>query len=108
MKLARQILSLIEGKMDTIGNAATTVGVHDDNYTVVLFHTTPVVKFNDEEIILNSGGWKTSSTRARMNQTSNQYDLGFVVRQERGDWIVYIDSRDQAILFTDGMTIPRS
>lgn len=108
MGLARQILSIIEGKMGLLGQSATTVGVYDDNYTVVLYHATPVVKFNNQEIILNSGNWRTSSTRARMNQSSDQYDLGYSVKQVKGEWVVYLDSEDRAIPFRDGMVIPRS
>ena len=59
-----------------------------DGWTVVTLHGTDVVKFNDKEIILNTGGWKTVTTKARMNQVSNQFGLGYSVYQEDGTWYV--------------------
>ena len=38
--------------------------------------------------MLNTGGWPTVTTKARMNQTANQYDLGFTVYQKDFNWFV--------------------
>lgn len=56
--------------------------------TQVIFYNTPVVSFNNKQIILNSGGWWTMSTKKRMNQVSDFYNLGFRVFQKAGDWFV--------------------
>jgi hypothetical protein len=47
-----------------------------------MYHNTPVVKFNHKEIILDTGGHQTVTTRNRMNQASNQYALGFRIFQK--------------------------
>ena len=73
----------------TVGTHATTVST-SDNYTRVVYHATTVVKFNHKDIILNSGGWVTATTKLRMNQASSQFDLGFKVYQKNFKWYVTI------------------
>lgn len=89
---------------DQIGRHATTVA-QDGGYTVVTYHSTLVVKFNHNEIVLNSGGWRTSTTKRRMNQTSNQMGLGYRVFQKDWDW--YVEYKGETIPFYDGMILIR-
>ncbi len=56
--------------------------------TEVIYRGTTVVRFNDSAIYLNTGGYWTATTKRRMNQASNQYNLGFDVYQEKGAWFV--------------------
>ena len=79
--------------MHKIGSTATTVRT-EDGYTIVRYHNTDVVKFNSDEIVLNTGGWKTNTTKARMNQASNVYGLGYRVYQK--DWEWFVEYRDNA------------
>lgn len=72
----------------TIGTHKTSVFTDNDDFTKVVYWSTPVVSFNSEKIILNTGGWQTSSTKTRMNQTSNQFQLGFTVFQKDFEWFV--------------------
>ena len=92
-------------QLNTIGSHKTTVAT-DDGFTRVTYHQTSVVKFNYNEIILNSGGWETVTTKSRMNQTSNQFDLGFKVYQKDFEWFVRWDGKD--IPFEDNMIIFRN
>ena len=62
---------------------------NDGTYNVVQYQATPVVRWNDDEIILNTGGWMSMTTRTRMNQASHQFDLDFTVNQENHEWFVY-------------------
>ena len=91
-------------RQDTIGRRATTVSF-DRGHIKVVYHSTAVVRFNMDEIILNRGGWKTPTTKSRMNQTSNQFMLGFTVFQKDFDW--FVDYRHQTFEFEDGMTLKR-
>ena len=104
MKLAQKVLNEVD--MSRVGSGATTTGVRDDGMRVVTYHTTPIVQFNDEKIVLDSGGWKSRTTRNRMNQAANEYGLGIRVRQRNGDWFVEIGS--ETLPFEDGMEIPHS
>jgi len=83
----------------------TTV-FNDGIHTVIKFHYTDVVKFNHREIILNSNGYETYTTKTRMNQASNQYGLGFKVYQE--DFIWYVKYQDFTLKFEDGIKLDRT
>lgn len=87
-----------------LGTTATTVST-SDGMTRVTFYHTDVVRFNAEKIILDSGGWKTATTKTRMNQASNQFDLGFSVFQKDHEWFVEVDGKP--FVFVDGMEIAR-
>ena len=72
----------------SIGRRSTTVATMEDGTTHVTFHTTVVVAFNHRTIVLNHGGWMTATTRTRMNQASNQFQLGYRVFQKDRDWFI--------------------
>jgi hypothetical protein len=59
-----------------------------DNGAKVYYHRTCIVSFNKTHIMLDTGGWWTVTTKLRMNQASNQFDLGFRVYQKEGVWYV--------------------
>jgi len=89
----------------TIGHHATSI--HTDNdMIIVTYHNTEVVKFNSSTIILNTGGYYTYTTKTRMNQASNQYNLGYRVFQKNFDW--FIQYHNKTILFkTDHIALCR-
>ena len=82
-----------------------TVVFHDGNHQNVVYHSTPIVKWNNDEIILNSGGYTTATTKKKMNQTSNQFHLDFHVYQE--DFVWYVEYKSQIVEFRDGMKLNR-
>lgn len=84
------------------GTARATLVVDGARHYV--YHRTAVVIVNkDKTIRLDSGGWKTNTTRTAMNQASNQDELGFRVFQHKGEWFVTWQDRD--IPFEDGMVL---
>lgn len=87
-----------------IGRHATTVST-SDGYTRVTYHSTDVVKFNERLIILNSNGWRTHTTKTRMNQASNQFGLGFTVYQKDFDW--FVAYKGETYSYNDGITLAR-
>lgn len=90
----------------TVRGRATSVFSENGN-TNVVYHATKVVRFNDKEIELNTGGWRTNTTKTRMNQASNQFDLGYVVRQKDYDW--FVDYNGSTIPFNDSrITLKRA
>jgi len=90
--------------MSSIGSHKTAI-YHDGDYQVVQFHYTNVVKFNDYEIILNTGGWKTVTTKRRMNQAAEQFGLDFRVYQKDFDW--FVDFKNQTLKFDSGIILTR-
>jgi hypothetical protein len=55
---------------------------------VAQLHTDPETGLRT--IRLNHGGWKTATTKMRMNQFSAEFCSGiYSVSQEKGEWFVY-------------------
>ena len=72
----------------------------DENgrYVVTLYNT-DIVTFDKDNIILNTGGWSTATTKARMNFISEEYRLGYRVSAKNWDWQVTYN--DKANLCSD-------
>ena len=61
--------------------------VRNGNATQYIYHSTPIVTVDDNgTITLNTGGWRSNTTRTAMNQASNNFDLGFRVFQRDFAW----------------------
>ncbi len=85
----------------------TKVNKNARGQTEIIYHETAVVTFDPEQIILNTGGWWTRSTKTRMNQVSEYYSLGFRVFQKAGEW--FVDYRANIQPFTkDILALNRS
>jgi len=61
---------------------------HTATGLIVRYHSTDVVVVHNGEVTLNTNGWKTVTTKRRMNQAANQFGLGYYVFQEHHDWYV--------------------
>lgn len=79
----------------------------DDSATAVVYHGTYVVVFTDKQVSLNSGGWRTVTTKARMNLASDEFNLGFSVYQRKGKWFVDIGDGAVTLDFEENMLFPR-
>lgn len=88
-----------------IGTVGTKI-IKDEGFTMVRYHETDVVKFNDTFIMLRNDGWKTNTTKTRINQAANQFGLGFRLAQVKGDWIITQHGID--IPFYDGICLQRN
>ncbi len=77
----------------------------NDKVTEVKLYNTIVVSFDSKHITLNNGGWQTVTTKARMNQASQEFNLGFSVYQVKGNWIVSFKGKE--IEYTNGMILRR-
>ena len=72
--------------------------------TVYTLHKTVVVEHRTNgEIVLNSGGYRTATTKLAMNQASNQFNMGFQVFQNAGDW--FVTYKGKTIPFYDEMIL---
>ena len=92
----------------TIGTHRTTCSTIPDNESnrvlMVTYHSTPVVKvINDRYVVLNNGGYYTSTTKRRMNQASLQYSLGFQVYQVNYEW--YVSIGEEVAPYHNGIVI---
>jgi hypothetical protein len=76
--------------------------------TMVRYHNTVVATFDESTITLDTGGWDTPTTKLRMNQTANQFDLRFSVFQRKHKWYVYRPGLSDPIPFVGTrLTLPR-
>lgn len=92
-------------RMNKLSNHATNF-VQQGNCVDVTYHATLIVRASEKFITLNSGGWKTVTTKRKMQQASNQFNLGYGVYQKAGQW--YVEYQGVHVKFFDGITFPRS
>ena len=78
----------------------TYLTVREDGGFGIKLHDTEVVIHYPDQVVLDSGGWLTVTTKARMNEFT---DLR--IYQDNYDWFVDGIVSDTSIPFTDGMTI---
>jgi len=81
-----------------VQGTATSVSESPDVIRVT-YHDTVVVEITHNRIVLNTGGWKTVTTKRRMNQASQQYGLGYHVYQSSHRWYVYWKVTDKTYEF---------
>ena len=89
-----------------LNNYATTVHTDDKDEMHVIYHKTAIVSFDQDKITLRSGGWETVTTKRKMNQASEQFNLKFSVYQKDYVWYV-VTPQGHTIEFTDGITLKR-
>jgi len=69
-----------------------------------LYHDTCVAWRDGKVVKLNSGGYRTATTKLRMNQFANEFcNGGFKVYQKGGEWFVHIAPIGLVYPFYDGM-----
>jgi len=81
----------------------TYLEVHDGSYGIRL-HDTEVVTFYADRTVLNSGGWRTVTTKDRMNQAL----VDHTIFSDKGVWYVAkrpYSGEHEAVAYNDGFTI---
>jgi len=61
------------------------------------YHGTRIVEFDSDTITLCAGGWKSATTKRRMNQASESFGLGYRVYQEDYRW--WVEYRGDTYVF---------
>lgn len=92
-------------RMNQLSSYKTTIAPCN-GFTTVTYHTTAIVQWNDKEIILNSGGWRTVTTARKIRQAANQFGLGYGLMIKRGEWSV--EYNGQTVPFQDGLILRRA
>lgn len=90
--------------------AKNTMLVRIENHDAIaddiglLLHNTIVVRYTpDGWLVVNTGGWHTTTTKARLNAALRT--SGFQVAQKSGRWIVWSVFGGTVTLFRDGLRI---
>mgnify|MGYP003442670518 CR=1 FL=1 len=76
-------------RTDKLSTYRTTWAQKGGDVTVT-YASTVIVRASGDTVTLDSGGWRTVTTKRKMNQASNQFALRFCVFQRKGDWYVDI------------------
>ena len=92
-------------RQDIVGTHKTVTFTDEDGYAKVVYHNTAVVAFNKKKVILDSGGWKTATTKTRMNQASRQFRLGYSIFQKNYEW--WVEYKGKVAEFQDGIVLYR-
>lgn len=91
------LLSTLKGR-ESKKIANNTYIVKRDNNLAIRLHQTDVVTFTpNNDMILDSGGWMTATTKDRINNAINE--AGKRINQKRGNWFI------DGLKFQDGLTI---
>ena len=91
-----------------VSGRSTAVFTDDDGRTKCVYHSTPVAEFDQSRIYLNTGGWRSLTTKTRMNQFSNQFKLGYSVYQKDFDWFVSTPQNDIIPFTGQCISFPRA
>ena len=87
-----------------LGTRSTTFSRGGDGTLRVTYHNTDVVSVAATgAITLDSGGWRSHTTKTRMNQAAHQFGLDFSVSQKDYAW--FVDYRGKRVPFVDGMVL---
>lgn len=86
----KEILQGIEDKVQSsriIGN--NTLGIfYKDGTEAIRFHNTDILFVKDGIVTLNSGGWKTNTTKDRINGFLRHFDVPFYIQQRNHQWFI--------------------
>lgn len=94
-------------RMDKLSPYRTTIAAGEPGETVITYVSTPIVKFDRDKVTLDSGGYRTVTTKRKMNQAARQFSLPYSVYQRDFDWFVYNRHNGHTAPFEDGMIIRR-
>lgn len=99
-----------EEKLVKSSNLQTRALRRNDSTIAIRLVETDIVTFLENgDVVLNSGGWKTQTTKRRIN---DHLPVGWGLYQEKREWYLYNrangyfwDNKDNRIPFADGITI---
>lgn len=75
-----------------MSETATTI-THRDGFTVCTYHSTDVIAWDGKTLILDTGGWKTATTKRRMNDRMKEWGICGHVYQKDHEWYAYLPGR---------------
>jgi len=76
----------------------------EHNLLIGKLYQTEIVRYQQNNLILRSGGWFTAHTKKCINLILSHYELGLKVSQVKGQWYVS-NLEGKSVSFQDGMRI---
>ena len=101
---SRKEIYQAEGIIDSklISKSCRVINYINGDKTIRLY-ATDILQFKGNKIILSSGGYKTHTTKTRINQFLE--DRGLKVYQKKGEW--FIDNGEYHFKFFDGIELTK-
>jgi hypothetical protein len=93
--------------MNKLSNYATTVASGGDGAMRVVYHNTCIVEWTDRGVTLNTGGWRTVTTKRKMEQASRQFNLGYSIYAKDFAWFVRLPNGKEVQFEDDTLTFAR-
>lgn len=76
---------------------------YEDGTQAIRLHDTNIIIYDHKDMILNSGGWRTKTTKDRIN---DYIDYAFTIIQRKSQWYLFNkDKQEIESVFYDGITI---
>lgn len=93
--------------LSTLNKKQSNIRVSRESSSIcVMLHQTCIVAINKGGATLNSGGWRTATTKVAINRALRQVQnlKGYTVVQKKGQW--FVSKPDNSLIeFIDGMSI---
>lgn len=90
-----------------VANNTWLIRGEDGSIGLKLHQTTIVSAAQDGRVTLNSGGWRTPTTKGRINDALHELGFHTSISQKDGVWLVFPSwgDKDTAVTFADGMWV---
>jgi hypothetical protein len=106
-KLARQEIK--KNNPDIISSKKvknnTRLTIYKNGDKILRLHNTDIIKWQGNKIILNSGGWLTSTTKSRLNEFLADYS--YCIYQKNFKWYIDNGGQDRQEFF-DGIELDKT
>ena len=76
-----------------------------EGFNVVKYHNTEIFKQKENQIILNSDGWKTKTTKQRINEAFNFFNIPLALYQNKNEWYILNLNNKQVLKYFDNIII---
>lgn len=105
MNIYTEVLRDLNGKQSRKVAHNTYLQVRDSETIALRYHATDVVTYHsDGRVVLDTGGWRTSTTKLRFNESYSRLPLR--IWADRGVWYVSKPGDwENAVAFADGLTL---
>ena len=100
----------IEGKVAFSGSRTLSkrdhVAIGSRGINVYLWRTC-IAEVTDDKILLNTGGWRSVTTKSRLNALLRLANANLRIYQKDFTWYVHDSALDETIEFHDGISFER-
>ena len=91
--------------MTNLSKKTATSVRHDNGAIICRYHNTDIVKVEAGTVTLNSGGWRTVTTKRRMNQCFEEWGIPLRIFQSNFEWYIQQEGAARSHPFLENMTI---